>query len=77
MFFPLWIVIPVAVLVVLFVAYVVTVALLMVFAKYFVRSTAGGTETVDKPIRVGQSANFERAYQRSGGARDENTSGAG
>jgi hypothetical protein len=65
MFFPLWIVIPVAALLVLVVLYVVTVALLMLFAEYFARGVASSSDSIEQPIRGEQLASFERVLEPS------------
>jgi hypothetical protein len=65
MFFPLWIVIPVAVLLVLVVLYMATFAFLMIFAEYFARSVASSSDTIEKPIRGEHLASFERALEPS------------
>jgi ABC-type sugar transport system permease subunit len=64
MFFSLWIVVPVAVLLVLFLLYATGLTFLMVFAEYFARGAASGGSFIDQPIR-GEQLNFERALRRS------------
>ncbi len=62
--FSLWIVIPVAVFVVIFVLCAAIMTFLMVFAEYFARGPTDGADFIDKPIR-GEQLSFEYALRRS------------
>jgi hypothetical protein len=64
MFFSLWIVIPVAVLLVLVVVYLATFAYLMIFAEYFARGPADGADFIYEPI-PGEQLNFAPVLRRS------------
>ena len=59
MFFPLWIAVPVGIVLVLVVLYIALVTFLIVFAKYFARGSASGSDLVEQPIRREKLANFE------------------
>jgi hypothetical protein len=73
MFSSPWVVIPIAVVLALFVLYVATMLLLIVFAQYFARGAADDADPVEQPIRDDRAAGFERALGRSRDAAYEAT----
>jgi len=66
MFLPLWIVVPIGVIVILFVLYMVVITLLIVFAEYFARGPANGSDTVGQPIRREQLPTFKSEPRDAG-----------
>jgi hypothetical protein len=60
-----WIVVPTGVVLVLIVLYMALLTLLMVFAKYFARGPASGSDLVAQSLRPAQLATFERAFDQS------------